>query len=207
VWDIPATEIALTGGVDVIEHGPQPEIAPDEMAAILASSDPLSAAHDILALQMDVWERQLAQMATQDVLFVPTLERNRWGMEQSATPKRESDLLIELGLARVRLFHERGGILALGTDTNTGLDERGFVLRELAFFEQAGLTPLEVIQAATHHAACACGQDEELGTLQRGRLADVIVVEGDPLAELRALDNIHTVIVDGEIACRKKPAR
>jgi imidazolonepropionase-like amidohydrolase len=211
VWDSVTTEVALAGGVDVIEHGPKLEILPEVMAEILAAGDagrdPLSAALDRLAPQLAARKRQFEQMVTQGILFVPTLERYRWGFESGATPKAEVDLWVGLDLAGVRLFHELGGMVALGTDSNTGLDEREFVLRELEFYARAGLAPLEVIQAAMRHAARACGQSDVLGKLEPGKLADVIVVDGDPLLDIRALANVRVVIVGGEIAYRKKQAK
>jgi imidazolonepropionase-like amidohydrolase len=201
VWDLAATEVALVGGVDVIEHGPKPEISPAQMTEILASRDPLSAAHRILAPQIEAGERLLEQMVAREVVLVPTLERRRWNLEQGPLPKLEADFLVDLDLSGVRLFHELGGIVALGTDYNAGLDAKEMVLSELAFFARAGLTPMEVIEAATRHAARACGQGEALGTLQAGKLADAIVIKGDPLADMRALGNLRAVIVDGKIAC------
>jgi imidazolonepropionase-like amidohydrolase len=64
----------------------------------------------------------------------------------------------------------------------------------------AGLTPMEVIEAGTHHAASVCGHGDELGTLGPGMLADVIVVDGDPLDDLQALSQVALVIKNGEIA-------
>jgi imidazolonepropionase-like amidohydrolase len=81
------------------------------------------------------------------------------------------------------------------------------VLRELAFFAQADLTPLEVVQAATCHAARACGQGDRLGTLQRGKLADLLVVDGDPLQDGRALANVRAVVVGGEVAYSSEVGR
>ena len=102
-------------------------------------------------------------------------------------------------MAGVRRFHDLGGIVALGTDYNSGLDEGEMVLRELAFFVQAGLTPMEAIQAATRHAARVSGYGDELGTLEPGKLADLIVVDGDPLQDIRAIGNLRTAIVGGEV--------
>jgi imidazolonepropionase-like amidohydrolase len=139
-------------------------------------------------------------MVDRGVVLVPTVERFRWDLERSPTPKVEADLLVDLDVAGVRLFHEVGGVVALGTDYNTGLDEKEMVLRELAFFVQAGLTPLEAIEAATRHAARVSGHGDELGMLQSGKLADVLVVSGDPLQDIGAIGNVSAVIQGGEVA-------
>jgi imidazolonepropionase-like amidohydrolase len=59
---------------------------------------------------------------------------------------------------------------------------------------------MEVIEAGTRHAAFVCGQDDHLGTLQAGKLADIIVVDGDPLSDLQALERVVAVIKGGEVA-------
>jgi imidazolonepropionase-like amidohydrolase len=63
-----------------------------------------------------------------------------------------------------------------------------------------GLTPMEVIEAATRHAAYACGHEDEIGTLQPGKLGDLIVIPGNPLQDINALSQISLVVKDGMIA-------
>jgi hypothetical protein len=104
-------------------------------------------------------------MVDQGIVMVPTLARFRHDLEHGPTPGPEADLLVNLDLLGVRLFHDLGGVVALGTDYNSGLDEKEMMLTELSFFVQAGLTPMEAIQAATSHAARVCGCGDELGTL------------------------------------------
>jgi imidazolonepropionase-like amidohydrolase len=200
VWEIPPADIALAGGVDVIEHVPKTTISPAEMKEITASRDPLSAARQIIAPQMEARDRQLERMVAQGIVLVPTLARYRWDLDQASVSEPEAEFKFDLDVAGVRRFHDLGGVVALGTDYNSGLDEKKMVLDELAFLVQAGLTPMEAIEAATRHAARVCGHGDELGTLQPDKLADVIVVDGDPLQDIRAIGNVSAVIKDGEIA-------
>ena len=71
---------------------------------------------------------------------------------------------------------------------------------EMEMLLAAGLTPEEVIEAGTRIAATIRGHGNELGTLEPGMLADVIVVDGDPLEDLQAMRAVVLVIRDGEIA-------
>jgi imidazolonepropionase-like amidohydrolase len=73
-------------------------------------------------------------------------------------------------------------------------------LQEMKLLLAAGLTPIEVIRAGTQHAAWVCGHGNELGTLAPGMLADVIVVDGDPLADIEAMGRVSTVIKGGQVA-------
>jgi imidazolonepropionase-like amidohydrolase len=96
-----------------------------------------------------------------------------------------------------------GGTLALGDDS--GYETRTWMpIREMQRLLAAGLTPMEIIQAGTQHAAQVCGHGNELGTLEPGKLADVIVVNGDPLTDIGAMNRISVVIVDGQVAVPSK---
>jgi len=62
-----------------------------------------------------------------------------------------------------------------------------------------GLAPLAALQAATRNAANLCGAGDRLGTLELGKLADILVVDGDPLADLNALARVQLVMKGGSI--------
>ena len=95
-----------------------------------------------------------------------------------------------------RAFHDAGGPLVAGTDLSFG----GILLhRELRHFRAARLSALEAIRTATRQAASALGRDD-LGFLQVGRTADLIVVRGDPLADLAALRQVEHVFIGGRRA-------
>ena len=71
---------------------------------------------------------------------------------------------------------------------------------EMEMLQAAGLTPMEVLEAGTRVSARVCGHGDELGTLEAGKLADLIVVDGDPLEDLQAMKQVVLVIKNGEIA-------
>lgn len=70
---------------------------------------------------------------------------------------------------------------------------------EIELMQEAGMTPMQIIVAATQNAARVCNFDHELGTLEPGKVADVLVVNGDPLQDLGALTHIRLVIHNGAI--------
>jgi imidazolonepropionase-like amidohydrolase len=72
-------------------------------------------------------------------------------------------------------------------------------MHEIECLAGAGLSAMEIIVAATRNAARVCGLDGELGTLELGKSADVLVVNGDPLRSLAVLTNVRLVIHAGEI--------
>ena len=70
-------------------------------------------------------------------------------------------------------------------------------LREMKLMQAAGMTPMQIILAGTRNAAQVCGLSNH-GTLEAGKVADVLVVDGDPLNNLDALKRTHVVIHNGE---------
>jgi imidazolonepropionase-like amidohydrolase len=101
------------------------------------------------------------------------------------------DKYIEL----LRELHKRGIPTVAGTDISVP----GFSIhRELEIYVQAGFTPMEAIEAATSIPARLMHLDKEAGTIEAGRRADLIVVDGDPLADIHALRNVVTTIAQGK---------
>jgi imidazolonepropionase-like amidohydrolase len=92
-----------------------------------------------------------------------------------------------------------GGKVALGNDYGNPGVERGLPLREMELLLAAGLSPMAVITAGTKHAAQVCGHGDELGTLEPGMLADVLVLESDPLREIEAFHHLHLIMQAGQI--------
>jgi len=70
---------------------------------------------------------------------------------------------------------------------------------EFAVMVKLGLTPLQAIQSATVNAADLLGWQDRVGTLEAGKFADLVAVDGDPLADVSALENVKVVIKGGEI--------
>ena len=92
-------------------------------------------------------------------------------------------------------MRERGVFLIPGTDLGGGLAYH----RELMLSEQVGFTPAQVLRRATLDMARYLGQDQELGSIARGKLADFFLVPGDPTQDLGELRRIRMVVKDGTV--------
>ncbi len=92
-------------------------------------------------------------------------------------------------------MHRRGIMLIPGTDLGGGFTYH----RELELFGQLGMTPSEVLRRATLDMAKYLGQDQQLGSIERGKLADFFLVPGDPTVDLGAIKRIAMVVKDGTV--------
>jgi imidazolonepropionase-like amidohydrolase len=131
------------------------------------------------------------QMIAQDITLVPTLTVfEPFGSLAGAQ-------------ANLRRFLQLGGSVAMGDDY-AGLPPSrdphfvlGMPMPEILWMAEAGMTPLQIVVAATRTAARVCGLEAELGTLEPGKTADVLVVNGDPLRDLTVLQDVRLVIHRG----------
>jgi imidazolonepropionase-like amidohydrolase len=100
----------------------------------------------------------------------------------------------------VRLLHEAGVVMVVGSDApGPGITFGVTFHEELRNLVEVGLTPAEAIAAATSVAAEFLGVADRLGTIEPGKLADIIAVGGDPLADIRDASDIYMVIADGQV--------
>lgn len=99
----------------------------------------------------------------------------------------------------MRRFIREGAKFSLGTDTPSFLNfqQEDSNAVEYAYMVEEGMTPMDAIIAATRNGAEALGLEEDLGTIEEGKLADIIVVAGNPLDDTNALKNIYSVIKGG----------
>lgn len=163
---------AVLNGIDNAAHSPRDRI-PDDVIALMVERGVS------MTPTISVYE-DLARLRGTDDLW----------------RKRMQPLMYD----NLRRFVAAGGLLALGDDYGgvPGMPA-GMPMAELLHWEAAGLTPQQIIEASTRGSAQAIGLDAELGTVQVGKVADLLVVQGDPLADLSALAQTLLVIHDGQI--------
>ncbi len=93
--------------------------------------------------------------------------------------------------------YKAGVPVAFGTDA--GVFKHGRNAKEFEYMVEAGMPAMETIKAATYHAAKLLGKLDELGTLEPGKMADLIAVDGDPLKDIKALQNVSFVMKEGKV--------
>jgi imidazolonepropionase-like amidohydrolase len=105
------------------------------------------------------------------------------------TYRRAFDKLVDV----VRILHDRGVFIVFGTDTGGSFTYH----RELELYQLAGMTPAEILKRATFDCARYVGQDQRMGSIEKGKLADFFLVPGDPIQNLKAIKTISMVVKDG----------
>lgn len=107
-----------------------------------------------------------------------------WGTEQEVAWKEN----YRLWMTFINAYKNRGGRVTTGSDNGFIWQTYGFgYIRELELLREAGFTPLEVIRSATLHGAQALGMEKDLGSIEVGKLADLVLVDQNPLENLQVL--------------------
>ena len=111
-----------------------------------------------------------------------------FGMSQRVIDGHQETL--DGGAESARRILKAGGCLGMGGDYGFAWNPHGDYARELSFFvNYVGFTPLEVLTCATKNGAKILGRSHEIGTVEPGKLADLLLVDGDPLKDIRILEN------------------
>ena len=152
-------------------------------------------------------------MARSGTASVPTIITydyifNERGSYHSSTSRR-FELDGEISRAMLRELKDAGILIGVGTDLilENYRDLPYAYIWELEAYVESGFTPTEALVSATRDSARILGMDDKLGTLEVGKLADILIVEGDPLTDLGALANIAEVFRDGYWVVRNGAVR
>ncbi|HEY0685134.1 MAG TPA: amidohydrolase family protein [Steroidobacter sp.] len=166
---------ALRGGVDSIEHG---TFLDDASIKLFKASGAYLVPTLLAGATVTAWAND-----PESFLSAPAKAK-----ALEVGPK-----MLEMG----RRAHAGGVKIAFGTDASVA--KHGTNARELSLLVQAGLTPLEAIRAATVGSADHLGLSKEIGSLAPGKLADIVAVDGDPLAAVSELEHVTFVMKAGVV--------
>ncbi|HTK29010.1 MAG TPA: amidohydrolase family protein, partial [Vicinamibacterales bacterium] len=200
---------ALDAGVDVLQHvgsaGTAPPYSKALITDIVNAGRPVvvTAAHrswiypDTAAFPERLQDPSLKQAFGPEIY--DEVERSLaswWALPYFQRTDREM-LYRDEG---VRQFIESGAVMGMGTDSGTPMNFHSEALwREIKVHVDLGMTPSRAIAAATRVNAQIIGKAGELGTIEPGKLADVIVVDGNPLFDILALSRVETVVKGGVV--------
>ena len=156
----------------------------------------LRAGYDALEHATFMDQEALDLMLSRDVPAVPALYFEKASIERGPEFGMSSRVIdghketLEGGIKSARMILEAGGCLGMGGDYGFAWNPHGDYARELTFFvTDVGFSPAQVLTCATRNGAKILGRENELGTLQAGKLADVLVVSGNLLKNISLLEN------------------
>src|SRR6201981_3425970 len=215
-------KICATGGV--LSKGDDPNASQytlEEMKAIVADAHRLGrrvAAHAHGA-QGVIWASEaggdsvehghlmndaaIATLKKNGTYLVPTLYLVDWQREHAAQAnlpdyaRRKMEMVSQVGKANIKKAFEAGVKIGMGTDA--AVYPHGLNVHELAVYVSLGMTPLQAIQTATINDADLLGWSDKVGTLEPGKWADVIAVDGDPLKDVTTLEHVRFVMKGGQV--------
>lgn len=130
-----------------------------------------------------------------------TMLRDPALMEKTRNNKEAQNIkvAIQQGSKNLKILSDAGVLIAMGTDTGTNLGQwQGYFEHiELEYMVKAGLTPMKTLVAATGDAAKVMKLDQQLGTIQPGKQADLLVLNANPLTDIKNTRQIHSVWIGG----------
>lgn len=166
---------ALRAGVDSIEHGTYLD---QESIRLFKQNDAFLVPTILAGVTVAEWAED-----PESFLLPPQREKSR-----EVGPKM---------LEMARRAHAGGVKIAFGTDT--GVSKHGENAREFALLVEAGMTPMEAIRSSTVLGAENLGLSDRIGSIAPGKAADIIAVDGDPLADVTELEDVDFVMKAGEV--------
>jgi imidazolonepropionase-like amidohydrolase len=205
---------ALELHVDSMEHAPLDSLTDEDIKRMVDRDIPIVPTMrlpgDFLVLdRVDSW------MTTKGATYLghqalratrALLEHYRQGIPAEIAQKgyhpnlpmieRQFPVLIE----NVRRIHASGGTIGCGTDSGGGpFAVFGRIGDEIDYLVEAGLSSFQALRSATAENARILRLDDKLGTLEQGKLADFVAVDGNPLSDIKALRRVRKVIKEGEV--------
>ena len=216
-------KITATGGVlSIAKDGSGPQFTDEELQAIIETAKDkgmITAAHahgtegmkravmaGITTIEhgTKMSEEVMELMIQKGTYYVPTITAGKFVAEKAQEQGYYHPLVVpkalEIGPQIQRTFaaaYKKGVKIAFGTDA--GVFPHGQNAKEFGYMVEAGMPAMESIQSATLTAATVLGQAENFGSIEQEKLADIVAVDGDPLKNIKVLENISFVMKDGVV--------
>jgi imidazolonepropionase-like amidohydrolase len=208
---------AVQLGVDSMEHAPLDELRDEDIERMVKAGVPIVPTLQVMreATSLEgaaVWleaqgstylcpeplRQTKALMRLYQGGITPAMARQEYYLDVAQDQRR-----VPVMMENMRRLHAAGAVIGCGTDAGGGpFTVFGRFYEELDNLVEGGLSPLEALRSATAVNARILRLDDRLGTLEPGKLADFVVLEGDPLDDLTALRRVWMVVKEGEVVHR-----
>jgi imidazolonepropionase-like amidohydrolase len=210
--ELVAAKAALRAGADFLVHSVFDAPVDDEFIALLKKSGALYCPTLFVMQSYELalsnqWrptpeESQRADpqilAAMDDLNDIPADKRPRYVAKLMANPTPPP--LPAVGMQNLRTLQAAGVTIVMGTDAgNIGTLHGPSIYREMRLMAESGLTPLEVLRSATWNAARTMGTEGRTGEVMPGMLADLVILDADPLADVANLSHVYRTIKGGVV--------
>ena len=217
-------KVLVTGAFQAAGNNPKNvHFSPEEMTVIMAEANrqglPVAAhAHASAGIKQAIKagarsiehgtyidDEAIRLMKKHGTYFVPTIYVGDYYYEVTKTLRAQDindeyfDNYRSIFLKMIGKAHKAGVKIAVGVDLGDLKYDRNVYVREMKVLVEAGLSPMEAIQAGTRVGAELLGWDDQLGTLEVGKLADIVAVAGNPLQDISALEKVKAVVLNGQL--------
>ncbi len=167
--------------------------------------DAIRAGGDTLEHATDMDDETIAELARKKIFYVPTIDHNQYYLENAdstykfpAGSKENLSNFIQRNFETAKKAHQAGVRMIVGSDAV--FNGFGSNMRELTWFVKLGMTNEQALQAATVLPAEMLGMEKSLGAVAPGYFADIVAVEGDPLADIgAAVNKVRWVMKGGAV--------
>jgi len=196
---------AIAAGADTLAHAPGVGVITKDFAEMVAKKKipiqtTLSVFDEISQMESGVDFLKTAEYAaTVDAAEIPAREGSRNRYVKLGWPAWFTTIL-PYAKRNLKMIHDAGGILALATDRTFAPTAH----RELELVVDAGISPQDTIRIATLNAAIFLGREKDLGSIEVGKLADMVLLNADPTSDIKNVRAVEMVIKDGKIIDRSK---
>jgi imidazolonepropionase-like amidohydrolase len=172
--------------------------------------DAVRAGTDSLEHATDMDDETIAEIVKRKTYYVPTIDHNQYYVENADNvyhfPAAKERLLdyIQRNFETAKKAFQAGARIVVGSDAV--YNGWGLNMRELDWLVKMGMTPAQALKAATTEPAAMLGMEKSLGSVAPGFFADIVAVEGDPLANITAVskrDNVRWVMKAGQVVVDK----
>ncbi|WP_444995065.1 amidohydrolase family protein [Aliikangiella sp. IMCC44359] len=220
-------KLTVTGGVlSLAKNGSNPQFTEEELAAVVQAAKDYEFVVAVHAHGAEGMKRAIKAgvnsvehgtymdketmrlMKKHGTYFVPTITAGKWVAEKAAIADYYPDVVqpkaaaigpkIQSTFAKA---YKAGVKIAFGTDA--GVFPHGLNGREFEYMVEVGMPAFEAIQSATWNTAKLLRIEDKLGTIDSGKLADIIAVDGDPLKNMKLMQNVSFVMKNGDIIKNK----
>ncbi|MCI0566866.1 MAG: amidohydrolase family protein [Acidobacteria bacterium] len=210
-------KIAVTAGVDSLEHMPgswDPLGVPDTLYSTSGLVPEILARHITIVPTLSAEVGETYGPMISDLSDDPSLRLRLTPFQRHVLALNLEDFAhnskrqamaaagrrrMQISLEEIGRLHEAGVSLAAGSDAGSGFTFHGNLHTEIELLNQGGLSPLEAIRSATQESARLLGVLEDQGTVEVGKRADLLIVRGDPLKQLRLLRAVDRVVIAGRV--------